>query len=97
MESFNKKIYSFNSLISGTAICAAAVGVSALLSATKSEIVKSISWPTAEMIGIFEANMLLATISSLKAQSSSIDPPPLPTINRSANIFLLKYSIADAI
>ena len=38
----------------GTTISAAAEGVGARKSATKSEIEKSVSWPTAETIGISE-------------------------------------------
>jgi len=64
----------------GVAISAAAEGVGALISATKSHIVKSISWPTADIIGIFDSNTHLATSSSLNDHKSSIDPPPLPTI-----------------
>ena len=41
-------------LISGTANSAAAVGVGARRSATKSAMVKSTSWPTALIIGILE-------------------------------------------
>ena len=69
------------SSLDGTAISAAPVGVSALLSATKSAIVKSISWPTALIIGVLHSYIALATISSLNAHKSSIEPPPLPTIN----------------
>ena len=43
------------SAILGTASSAAADGVGALKSATKSEIEKSVSCPTAEIIGILEA------------------------------------------
>ena len=43
-------------------------------------MVISVSCPTAEITGIFESYILLATISSLKAHNSSKDPPPLPTI-----------------
>ena len=67
----------------GTAISAAPVGVGALRSATKSAIVKSISCPTALITGIGHSYMALATISSLNAHKSSIEPPPLPTIKTS--------------
>ena len=60
----------------GAASSAAAVGVGARKSATKSAIVKSVSWPTAEIIGISLLKIALATISSLKAHNSSIEPPP---------------------
>ena len=46
---------SLTSLMFGTAISAAAVGVAARLSATKSAIVKSISCPTALMTGISQS------------------------------------------
>ncbi len=39
---------------------------------------KSVSWPTAEMIGMEHANMARATDSSLKGHKSSSDPPPRP-------------------
>ena len=48
--------------------------VDALKSAVKSAIVKSVSWPTAEITGISDANIALATFSSLKAHKSSILP-----------------------
>ena len=62
---------------------AAPVGVGARTSATKSAMVKSVSWPTADTTGASEAAMARATGSSLKAQRSSRDPPPLPTISTS--------------
>ena len=65
------------------AISAAPVGVGALKSLTKSLIVKSISCPTADIMGVLASYIARATISSLKAHKSSIDPPPLPTINTS--------------
>ena len=64
-------------------ISAAAEGVEARMSATKSAMVKSTSWPTAEMTGTGERAMARATFSSLKAQRSSIDPPPRPTMRTS--------------
>ena len=63
-------------------------------SATKSAIVKSVSCPTAEIIGIFEAKIALATLSSLNAHNSSIEPPPRPTIKTSISPFYLPSSIA---
>ena len=41
-------------------------------------MVTSVSWPTAEMTGTGDAAMARATISSLNAHRSSIDPPPRP-------------------
>ena len=55
----------------GTARSAAADGVGARRSATKSAIVKSVSWPTAEITGTRQAGIARATGSSLNAQ----DPP----------------------
>ena len=75
--------------MSGTASSAAAVGVSALTSATKSDIVKSISCPTADITGILQSNMLLANSSLLKTMRSSGEPPPLPTIKRSRSSLLV--------
>ena len=83
-----------SSIIDGTAISAAADGVGALKSATKSAIVKSVSCPTADIIGIFELNIALAVISSLNAHRSYILPPPRPTISVSTSFVALKYSIA---
>ena len=78
-----------------TAISAAAVGVSALASATKSLIEKSISWPTALITGISDAKIVLATSSSLNAARSSGEPPPLPIIRVSILMpFLLRLLAA---
>lgn len=77
--------------MSETASSAAAEGVGALKSATKSAIVKSVSCPTAEIIGIFELYIALATISSLNGHKSSNEPPPLPIIKTSARPFLIHY------
>ena len=63
---------------------AAAEGVGARRSETKSVIVKSVSCPTAEMTGISEANIALATFSSLNGHKSSIEPPPRPKMMTSA-------------
>ncbi len=74
---------------------AAAVGVSALASATKSLIEKSISCPTALITGISDAKIALATSSSLNAARSSGEPPPLPTIRVSILIpFLFRLFAA---
>ncbi len=72
-------------------------GVGALRSATKSAMVKSTSCPTAEITGIFESNIALATHSSLNAQRSSSDPPPLPTISTSIPLMVFRYLIPSAI
>ena len=63
-----------------TASSAAAEGVGARRSATKSIIVVSVSCPTAEITGTEQSNTALATASSLNAQRSSMLPPPRPTI-----------------
>jgi hypothetical protein len=68
----------------GTAISAAAVGVGARTSAAKSHSEVSVSWPTAEMVGIEQAATARTTSSSLKAHRSSIEPPPRATMTRSA-------------
>ncbi len=68
------------SRISVTASSAAADGVGARKSATKSTIVVSVSCPTAEMTGTEQSNTAWATSLSLKAHKSSMEPPPLPTI-----------------
>ena len=47
----------------------------------------SVSCPTAEMIGTLHSNTALATISSLKANKSSMEPPPRPTIITSTLCF----------
>ena len=58
----------------------------ALISAAKSEIVVSTSCPTADITGVSASNIARATDSSLKAQRSSMEPPPLPTIRTSRPI-----------
>ena len=72
--------FSINSSYEKTVSSAAADGVGALISATKSAIVVSVSCPTADTIGVLHSKIALATISSLNAHKSSIEPPPLPTI-----------------
>ena len=92
-----------NSLRTGTAISAAAVGVGARLSAAKSISVMSVSWPTAEISGIMLSAAARTTISSLNDQRSSSEPPPRATISRSGRGILppsgsaLKPRIAAAI
>jgi len=61
---------------SATARWAAAVGVGARTSATKSAMVKSVSCPTPLMTGIGQDAMARTTGSSLNAHKSSILPPP---------------------
>jgi len=65
-----------SSTAAGTINSAAALGVGARKSATKSAMVKSISCPTAETIGTSAAAIARATISSLNSHKSSILPPP---------------------
>ena len=60
-----------------TETSAADEGVGALTSATMSHIVKSVSCPTPETIGILQLKISLARPSELNGQRSSIDPPPL--------------------
>ena len=77
----NKSLIETNkSFLTGTAISAAAVGVGALKSETKSISVISVSWPIAEIIGIFDSKTLRTRSSSLKPHKSSILPPPLAII-----------------
>ena len=56
---------------------AAADGVGARKSTTKSVIVKSISCPMPETQGMLHSDIVRANFSLLKAHKSSIDPPPL--------------------
>ncbi len=74
-----------NSSRLATTVSAAADGVGARRSATKSAMVVSVSWPTAEMTGTGDATIARATTSSLNAQRSSIDPPPRPTMMTSTS------------
>ena len=67
----------------GTARSAAAVGVGARKSATRSMMVQSVSCPTAEISGMVLAATARATISSLKPHRSSRLPPPRATMIRS--------------
>ncbi len=67
----------------GAAFSAAALGVGSRRSATKSAIVKSISCPTPDITGMEQAAMARATTSSLKAQRSSMLPPPRAMMTRS--------------
>ena len=89
--------FAFSAAFSGNASSAAADGVGALMSATKSAMVKSVSWPTAEITGTGQSNIALATHSSLKGHRSSIEPPPLATITTSHLPSLPAFLIASAI
>jgi hypothetical protein len=75
-----------NSSCKGTTNSAAADGVGARTSATKSAIVKSVSWPQAETTGMEDWAMALAKASSLNADSSSKEPPPRPIIKTSTSV-----------
>ena len=85
----------------GVAISAAAVGVGARLSATKSRMVVSVSCPIDEMIGMSLAKAALATSSSLNDIKSSSEPPPRATMSKSGRgmplspVILLKPEIAS--
>ena len=68
---------------------AAAVGVGDLVSETKSQIVKSISCPTPDIVGIGKANISLASSSLLKHHKSSIEPPPRESMTTSIGLSLL--------
>ena len=87
IEFFNlfskSSVSSINSLFTGTLFSAAAVGVGALKSETKSIKVLSVSWPIAEITGILDLKTDLTTFSSLNPHKSSILPPPLATIIKS--------------
>ena len=72
-----------SSLSTGVAISAAAVGVGARRSETKSIRVVSVSCPTAEIRGMALAAATRANASSLKGQRSSMEPPPRATISTS--------------
>src|SRR5436190_1075081 len=72
----NLEIPSSNPERSGLTSSAAAVGVGARRSATKSAIVKSVSCPMPVTTGTGHARIARATISSLKAHKSSTLPPP---------------------
>ena len=61
------------SSLRATTISAAADGVGARRSATKSAMVTSVSWPTAEIVGTGQPAIARATTSSLNAQRSSIE------------------------
>ena len=77
--------------LSGDASSAPAEGVAALISATISEIVKSVSCPTALKIGMQESAIALAVLSSLKAQRSSSEPPP--RVKTSVSHSFLRFAV----
>ena len=83
-----------SSRASGATSSAAAEGVGARRSATKSAMVKSVSWPTALITGAAEAAMARATRSSLKAHRSSSEPPPRATMMTS--MLPRRFSAASA-
>jgi exodeoxyribonuclease VII large subunit len=62
-----------------------------------SAMVKSISCPTADTTGRVDFAMARATISSLKAHKSSMEPPPLPTMRTSKSRILFICWIASDI
>src|ERR1700691_5154561 len=68
---------------SGTTSSAAADGVGARASATKSAMVKSISCPTPQTTGSRQAWIARARRSSLNAHRSSSEPPPRAKISTS--------------
>ena len=68
------------------------MGVGTLKSQTKSQIVKSISCPTPDIVGIGYEKISLASSSLLKHQRSSIEPPPLEIMTTSI-IFLGLFSL----
>src|SRR2546425_4171983 len=72
-----------SSVASGETSSAAALGVAARTSATKSTIVTSVSWPIALTTGAREAATARARPSSLKHHRSSRDPPPRATMTTS--------------
>ena len=76
---------------------AAAVGVAARWSATKSAIVKSTSCPIPVTTGITELYIARATTSSLNSHRSSNAPPPRAMISTSVSCRLFALAIAAAI
>ena len=100
-QSVNSFTRRSSSAAEGTINSAAALGVGARRSATKSAIVKSTSCPTAETIGTTAAAIARATISSLNSHKSSMLPPPRAmTIKSSAGQIVLGLEsslMADAI
>ena len=79
----NSSILSLILKLNSVTNSAAAVGVGARMSAIKSLIVKSISCPTPDIVGIGNVEISRANSSLLKHHKSSIDPPPLAKITTS--------------
>ena len=90
----NESTRAITSRRDGTANSAAADGVAARTSATRSQIVTSTSCPTAEIVGIGHDARARATRSSLNAQRSSRAPPPRPMIRTSASFHRQTRSMA---
>src|SRR5216684_4334195 len=75
---------SSRSASTGASFSAAALGVGARKSATKSAMVKSTSCPIAETTGLGQTAIARATTSSLKVHRSSTEPPPRVTAMQDA-------------
>ena len=88
---------SFTPCCSAVSSSAAADGVGARRSATKSAMVKSVSWPTAETTGISEAAMARASVSELKGARSSGEPPPRAMTTASTFFARLNQAMPEAI
>ena len=86
------KIDCFKSSIPKHTYSAASDGVEALKSDTKSQRVKSVSCPIADIVGILLLKIFLIRISSLKADKSSKLPPPLARIIVSISLYSVKSS-----
>ncbi len=99
-RSWSRSMRPRNSSFAATTSSAAADGVGARKSATKSAMVTSVSCPTAEITGTGLSAIARATISSLKAHRSSTEPPPRPTITTStpttAPIALIPRAMSSA-
>ena len=83
--------------LDGDASSAAAVGVAARVSATKSQIVKSVSCPTPLIVGMRQLAIARATASSLNCHKSSMLPPPRQIISTSHSFLSWAVLIALAI
>ena len=80
--------------MSGATSSAAAEGVGARTSATRSDKVVLVSWPIPDTTGAWLVYIALTTISSLKADNSSIAPPPQATITTSIELNSFSFSSA---
>ena len=76
---------------------AAPVGDGARTSATKSQIVKSVSWPHTLTTGIREWSTGVRDDSSLNAHRSSIEPPAAGRSARDLSARVRPFAIAAAI